>query len=235
MQCTIQVVITTENGQIDTREIAVLEREDLTPTTLGLTLADGKAILKALQAVVVEQQMTAYLKTQRPCAHCGHLQRSKGYHTTQVRTLFVTIPARASVSTSASVNPIHPTRRGRSVPWRSYCQNRSHPSCCFWRRSGPPWCPMGSPPSFCIRSCRSMTRWPPAHSGACLHRRGTLRAAAGGGAVVVHRQLSRGVEPLMDPQWPAHGGYRWGLRPRPTEARVVRGHCRQESAGLHAG
>jgi hypothetical protein len=55
------VVITTEDGQTETREIACLEREDLIPTTLGLTLADGKAILKALQAVVVERQMATYL------------------------------------------------------------------------------------------------------------------------------------------------------------------------------
>jgi hypothetical protein len=60
VKCTIQVVITTEDGQIEIREIACLEREDLTPTTLGLTLADGKAILKALQAVVVERQMATY-------------------------------------------------------------------------------------------------------------------------------------------------------------------------------
>ena len=61
MKCTIQVVITTEDGQTETREIACLEREDLTPTTLGLTLADGKAIFKALQAVVVERQMATSL------------------------------------------------------------------------------------------------------------------------------------------------------------------------------
>jgi hypothetical protein len=42
MQCTIQVVITTENGQTETREIACVERADLTPTTLGLTLAEAK-------------------------------------------------------------------------------------------------------------------------------------------------------------------------------------------------
>jgi hypothetical protein len=92
MKYAIQVVITTDEGQTETRDIACVEREDLTPTTLGLTLAEGKAILKALQAVVVERQMTAYLKSQRPCAHCGDLQRSKGYHTTQVRTVFGTIP-----------------------------------------------------------------------------------------------------------------------------------------------
>ena len=92
MKYAIQVVITTDEGQTETRDIACVEREDLTPTTLGLTLAEGKAILKALQAVVVEQQMTAYLKSQRPCARCGHRQRSKGYHATQVRTVFGTIP-----------------------------------------------------------------------------------------------------------------------------------------------
>ena len=92
MKYTLQVVITTDNGQTETRELASLEREHLSPTTLGLTLAEGKTLLKALQAIVVERQLTAYLATQRPCAHCGTLQHSKGYHNTQVRTVFGTIP-----------------------------------------------------------------------------------------------------------------------------------------------
>jgi hypothetical protein len=66
MQYAIQVVITTDEGQTETPDIAWVEREDLTPTTVGLTLAEGKAILKALQAVVVEQQMTAYGRGARP-------------------------------------------------------------------------------------------------------------------------------------------------------------------------
>src|SRR5438445_2983373 len=109
MKCTIQVVITTENGQTETREIACLERDDLTPTTLGLTLADGKAILKALQAVVVERQMTAYLDTHHPCTDCGNLQRSKGYHTTQVRTVFGTISVQSPCLHQCSCQP-HPTK-----------------------------------------------------------------------------------------------------------------------------
>jgi Plasmid pRiA4b ORF-3-like protein len=92
MKYTIQVVITTDDGQTETRELASLEREHLSPTTLGLTLAEGKTLLKALQEIVVKRQLTAYLATQRPCAHCGTLQHSKGYHTTQVRTVFGTIP-----------------------------------------------------------------------------------------------------------------------------------------------
>jgi hypothetical protein len=95
MKYAIQVVITTDEGQTETQDIACVEREDVTPTTLGLTLAEGKAILKALQAVVVEQQLTAHLKSQRPCGYCGRLQRSKGSHTTQIRTVFGTIPVQS--------------------------------------------------------------------------------------------------------------------------------------------
>jgi hypothetical protein len=109
MKCTIQVVITTDEGQTETREIASIEREDLTPTTLGLTLAEGKAMLKALQEVVVQQQLTAYLKTQRPCAHCGNLQGRKGSHTTQVRTVFGTISVQSPRLYQCPCQP-HPTK-----------------------------------------------------------------------------------------------------------------------------
>jgi hypothetical protein len=108
MKYTVHVVITTDDGQTETREIACLEREDLTLTTLGLTLAEGKALLKALQAMVVEQQMTAYVDTQRPCAHCGRRQRSKGSHTTQVRTVFGTISVKSPRLYQCPCQP-HPT------------------------------------------------------------------------------------------------------------------------------
>jgi hypothetical protein len=51
MRYIIQVILTTDEGRTETREIACLERENLTPTTLGLSLNEGKAILKALQLV----------------------------------------------------------------------------------------------------------------------------------------------------------------------------------------
>jgi hypothetical protein len=109
MKYAIQVVITTDEGPTETQELACVEREDLTPTTLGLTLAEGKAILKALQAVVVEQQMTAYLETQRPCADCGSHRRSKGYHPMQVRTVFGTISVQSPRLHQCACQP-HPTK-----------------------------------------------------------------------------------------------------------------------------
>jgi hypothetical protein len=109
VKCTIQVVITTEHSQTETREIACLEREDLTPTTLGLTLAEGKAILKALQEVVVERQMSTYLETQRPCGHCARPLRGKGYHTMQLRTVFGTMSVNSPRLHQCSCQP-HPTK-----------------------------------------------------------------------------------------------------------------------------
>ena len=54
MICNIQVAILGEDGREETFEIACLERTDLKPETLGLTLAEGKRILKDLQQIVVE-------------------------------------------------------------------------------------------------------------------------------------------------------------------------------------
>lgn len=92
MKYTIQVVITTDDGQTEPRELAHLEREDLTPTSLGLSRAEGKVILKVLQEVIIERQMTAYLATPRLCPHCGAPRHSNGSHPIQISTVFGAIP-----------------------------------------------------------------------------------------------------------------------------------------------
>jgi hypothetical protein len=78
MICKIQVVTLGEDGREEAREIARLERTDLKPETMGLTLAEGKAILKGLQAIVVEGQVSAHLAAQRPCPDCGGGTRPQG-------------------------------------------------------------------------------------------------------------------------------------------------------------
>ena len=83
-----QVVTITDEGQEITQDIACVERQDLTPVTLGLSLAEGKAVLQALQEVVVEWQMQAYLRQQRTCPQCGKTRRRKGLHHTVFRTVF---------------------------------------------------------------------------------------------------------------------------------------------------
>jgi len=49
MKVTVQVVTQTDDGQEAIREVACVERDDLTPATLGLSLAEGKTVLQALQ------------------------------------------------------------------------------------------------------------------------------------------------------------------------------------------
>ena len=92
MKVTVQVVTLSEDGQEAMREVACVERADLTPETLGLSLAEGNTILQALQEVVVEWQMQAYLRQQQHCPPCGNLRHSKGAHHTVLRTVFGSLP-----------------------------------------------------------------------------------------------------------------------------------------------
>jgi hypothetical protein len=92
MKVKVQVVTITDDGQETTRDIAYIERHDLTPETFGLALAEGKAVLQTLQEVVVEWQMHTYLQQQRTCPYCGKVRRSKGVHHTVFRTVFGTLP-----------------------------------------------------------------------------------------------------------------------------------------------
>ena len=61
----VQVVTTNDEGQESIRELACIEREDLTAEALGLSIADSKALLQSLQEIVVEWQMQTYLDSQR--------------------------------------------------------------------------------------------------------------------------------------------------------------------------
>jgi hypothetical protein len=92
MKVKVQVVTITDDGQETTKDIACVDRHDLTPETFGLSLAEGKTLLQAIQEVVVEWQMHAYLQQQRACPHCGKARRSKGVHHTVFRTVFRTLP-----------------------------------------------------------------------------------------------------------------------------------------------
>jgi hypothetical protein len=91
----IRVIAIAEDGQEQVHEIPSLQRTDLKPETLGLTLAEGKAILTEIQRLVVEQQITHWAAAQRKCSACQQPRRSKGYHDLAMRTVFgnLTIPS----------------------------------------------------------------------------------------------------------------------------------------------
>src|SRR6266481_3358349 len=95
MICKIQVVTIGVDGRKETREITSIQRTDVKPETLGLTLAEGKMILKDLQQVVVESQVSSLLLPKRTCPECGEPRCSKGNHTLSVRTVFGRLTVRS--------------------------------------------------------------------------------------------------------------------------------------------
>jgi hypothetical protein len=84
----LQVIVIAEDGQQEVREITSLTRGELTPETLGLSLAEGKAILKDIQQLVIERQVSRFMASQKCCPGCGQRRHSKGYCNLSLRTLF---------------------------------------------------------------------------------------------------------------------------------------------------
>lgn len=84
----LQVVVIGDDGQPETCDITSVERKDLKPATLCLTLAEGKAILKDIQGTVIQRQAALCLETYRQCPDCGAPRTGNGYHDLSVRTVF---------------------------------------------------------------------------------------------------------------------------------------------------
>src|SRR5579871_4519770 len=89
MKVTVQLIIESEPGQARVVEhIACLERVELDPGTLGLTLAEAKGLLVTVQEAIVTQQVAEYVAQQRVCPQCGKRRSSKGEHEVVYRTWF---------------------------------------------------------------------------------------------------------------------------------------------------
>jgi hypothetical protein len=87
MRWTVKLVAEVEPGQCVEHDIASIDRDDrITPASLGLSLAEGKAVLAAIQAQLVADQVKRHGAVARHCRWCGRVQSSKGhYRSTFVR------------------------------------------------------------------------------------------------------------------------------------------------------
>jgi hypothetical protein len=81
MEIKVQITVKSEVGQPEVvREVARLERGSLRSETLGLSLAEARAILGGLEKTMAEQR--------RRCPHCGRERVCKGHHRIVFRTPF---------------------------------------------------------------------------------------------------------------------------------------------------
>jgi hypothetical protein len=92
MKIRVQLVVCDDDGHEETfTDVVVLEKACQRIEHLGLTLAEAKHTLTALQQRLVEQQTAAFVAAHAQCEHCGKSLGIKGYHTRTFRTLFGTI------------------------------------------------------------------------------------------------------------------------------------------------
>jgi len=66
----------------------VVERKDRSVADLGLTLAEGRALLAEVQSVLVSQQTADWMEGQLTCRHCGSVLAHKDSRSIVVRTAF---------------------------------------------------------------------------------------------------------------------------------------------------
>lgn len=72
MKIKLQMIIESDENNVPViEEIVCLYRENLTPETLGITLQEGKNILKNLQSVMVTNQAQGYIAQYKICQECG--------------------------------------------------------------------------------------------------------------------------------------------------------------------
>src|SRR6266446_7694516 len=68
--------------------VDVVERQDRSVADLGLTLAEGRALLAKVQSILVSQQTAGWMASQVACCRCGSVLAHKDSRSIVMRTVF---------------------------------------------------------------------------------------------------------------------------------------------------
>ena len=80
MKWTVKLVAETQPGTFIEHNVLTIERGDLIlPATVGLTIAEGKAIVASVQQQIVAAQVQRHNESVPSCPRCGKSFRTKGY------------------------------------------------------------------------------------------------------------------------------------------------------------
>jgi len=139
MHVQIQVIITEDDGTERVPiEVATLQRTDLTPETVGLTLADGKLILAGIQEAMAQAQAVSYTNMHQACPVCDQPRARKGMHHLVYRTAFGTLALPSPRFYSCSCMP----QAARSTsPLAALLAERTAPELCYLETK---WASLGS-------------------------------------------------------------------------------------------
>ncbi|MFM0348775.1 ISKra4 family transposase [Paraburkholderia sp. RL17-347-BIC-D] len=117
----------------DATIVAVVERDDRSLADLGLTLAEGRALLAQVQSLLVPEQTTGWMKSQMACHRCGSMLAHKDARSIVLRTVFgkVDVPSPRLWACSCaeeqgqprrSLSPLCKALRQRVTPELEYLQ-----------------------------------------------------------------------------------------------------------------
>jgi hypothetical protein len=125
------VVIESDDGQIqDVQDVYQLQRGELKPECLGLTMREAKGTLEGVQRILAAQQVEEYVAAQRCCPSCARQRLQKGLHEIVYRTLFGRLrmesprlyECRCHVSARKSFSPLAELLTDRTAPELAYLE-----------------------------------------------------------------------------------------------------------------
>ena len=89
MKWTIKLVFEAIPGSPVEHEVGVIERgEEISPASVGLTIAEGKALLASLQEQFVTAQVQQHVASVKSCPQCGKAFRTKGHYQSTLRSVY---------------------------------------------------------------------------------------------------------------------------------------------------
>jgi len=89
MKWTIKLLFEAALGSSVEHELGTIERaEMISPATVGLTLAEGKALLASLQQQVVTTQVQQHAAAFKSCPQCGDPLRTQGLYKSTLRSVY---------------------------------------------------------------------------------------------------------------------------------------------------
>ncbi len=133
MKMKVQVIIEYEGNETPVvEEVACLQRGELLPASVGLTLNEGKEMLSKIQENMVIYQVEEYIAQRRHCPNCRVEYSCKGTHGLTFRTLFgkMELPSPRFYScschsqTKKSFSPLAERLPERTAPELLYLQTK---------------------------------------------------------------------------------------------------------------
>jgi hypothetical protein len=134
MRVKILLQITSDDGTASAaEEVAVFEKVTERPEDLGLSIAEGKATLAAVQRRTVSAQAAAWADRHRRCEACGERRGSKGRYPVTFMTLYGDVELASprllrcpcqSADSPATVSPLRDLIPDHVAPERLYLEAR---------------------------------------------------------------------------------------------------------------